>query len=228
MAGRRTRPLIGVTGPRRGSFGPRVCVALGLRLARARVVQLRPGRTVPIDELDGAVLTGGHDVEPVLYRASAEVEGRYDTERDRFELEVLQALLDRGRPVLGICRGAQLLNVRLGGTLRQDLTSVQRSHARTLLPLSSIELVAGSRLADTLGVVETRVNVLHDQAIDELGRGLRVVARDSYDLVQGVESEQHAFALGVQWHPEFLLYRASERRLFRALVEAASHSAGAR
>lgn len=225
MAGQRRRPLIGVTGPRRGARGPRACVALGLRLAGARAVHLRPGRPFRIEGLDGIVLTGGHDVQPVLFKKSAEVDGRYDPERDRFEVEVLDRALDARRPVLGICRGAQLLNVKLGGTLKQDLTSLRPTRRRTILPLVPIELRAGSVLGRALAVEALRVNVLHDQAIDELGSGLRVVASDRHGIVQAVERPDADCVLGVQWHPEFLLYRAPERRLFRALVAAARRRA---
>ena len=217
------RPLIGVTGPRRGAVGPRVCVQLGLWLAGGRARQLRPGDDLDTAPLDGVVITGGHDVEPALYKAEAEVQGNSDPERDRFESDVIDSALDDGTPLLGICRGAQLLNVRKGGTLFQDLRKRRHktSKRRTLLPLKTLCLVGGSRLEGILGSDDIRINSLHNQSIDTLGEDLEVSGRDLDDIVQGVEQPDHRFLFGVQWHPEFLLYASRQRRLFRELVRAA-------
>ena len=99
-------PLIAVTGPRRGAFGPRLLVSLALRLYGARPLQLRPGQEAALPQFDGVVVTGGHDVDPVLYAAEPEVEPRHDPARDAFESAVIDHALDAGVPLLGICRGA--------------------------------------------------------------------------------------------------------------------------
>ena len=215
---RASRPLIGVTGPRRGAWGPRAFAHLALWMSGAAVRHLRPGDPLDTGELDGVVIGGGHDVEPVLYKAVEEVEGRYDAERDAFESRIIDcALVDR-TPLLGICRGAQLLNVRLGGSLHQDLRRHRRrtSHRRTLLPLKTLLLEEGSQLRRLLGAGPLRINSLHQQSIDRLGEGLLISGRDLDDIVQAVEYPQRRFLVGVQWHPEFLLYIGAQRRLFRA------------
>ena len=224
------RPLIGVTGPRRGAVGPRACVHLGLLLAGGRPRHLRPGDALDTAPLDGVVITGGHDVEPALYKAEAEVVGHYDPERDAFESRVIDAALADGTPLLGICRGAQLLNVRKGGTLFQDLRKRRHktSKRRFILPLKTLCLAEGSRLEALLGGDDIRINSLHNQSIDALGAGLEVSGRDLDDIVQAVEQPDHRFLFGVQWHPEFLLYAARQRRLFRALVRAAADYRAAR
>jgi putative glutamine amidotransferase len=196
---------------------------MALWLYGARVVSITPKR--PRRELtpDAVVITGGHDVDPVLYAAAPEVHPRYDRERDELESAVIDGGLALGLPMLGICRGAQLLNVRLGGSLYQELRSrrVRTSNRWTILPLKTLHVAAGSRLEALLGAPMTRINSLHNQGIDRVGEGLQVVGRDLDDIVQAVEVPSHLFLLGVQWHPEFLLYKRSQRRLFRALVDAA-------
>lgn len=216
-------PLIAVTGPSRGGLAPRWLVALALRLAGARPLMLKPDRPRPDVRVDGVVITGGHDVDPVLYAAAPEVQPRYDRERDRLESDVIDRALALGLPLLGICRGAQLLNVRLGGSLYQELRSrrVHTSNRWTIFPLKTLCVAAGSRLAALLGTRKTRINSLHNQGIDRLGAGLQVVGRDLDDIVQAIEEPSHPFLLGVQWHPEFLLYKPSQLRLFRALADAA-------
>ncbi|MCH8552103.1 MAG: type 1 glutamine amidotransferase [Natronospirillum sp.] len=217
------RPLIAVTGPRRGAFGPRSCVALGLWLAGGRPVQVRPGELSAQWPWQGVVITGGHDVDPVLYAAEPEVKPRYDNERDAFETQMIQQCMSRGTPVLGICRGSQLLNVALGGTLFQDIRPrrPRRANRRSLLPVRTIRAAAGSRLAKELGVTRCRVNNLHSQAIDRVASTFNAVAWDRDDIIQGVEyGGEDRFIMGVQWHPEFLLYQPRQRALFRALITA--------
>jgi len=219
----KAKPLIGITGPRRGSVGPRFCIALALRLLGARPVQLRPGSAIPARELAGVVISGGHDVEPVLYKSAAEVEGNYDPERDAFESEMIDQALAASRPLLGICRGAQLLNVCLGGNLHQNLRKAHphTRRRRSILPVNSVTLEPDSKLRKLLKRKRLRVNRLHNQSVNRTGVGLRIAARDDNDIVQAIEGPKQAFAIGVQWHPEFLLYQPTSLKLFAGLIAAA-------
>ncbi|MBN2886629.1 MAG: gamma-glutamyl-gamma-aminobutyrate hydrolase family protein [Chromatiaceae bacterium] len=225
---RRERPvLIAVTGPDRGGWAPRALVNLALWMAGARTLNLRPSRPHAEVEPDGVVITGGHDIDPVLYASAPEVRPRHDRARDALEAAVIDRALARGLPILGICRGAQLLNVRLGGSLFQELRSRRRytSNRWTPLPLKTLCVAEGSWLHGHLGRTRERINSLHNQGIDRLGVGLVVAGHDLDGIVQAIESPDRPFVVGVQWHPEFLLYRAPQRRLFGALVEAARRRA---
>jgi putative glutamine amidotransferase len=198
-------------------------VHAALAMAGARVVHLSPARPDSPQPVQGVVVTGGHDIEPVLYAEAPQIETHYDAERDAFESVVIEHALERRLPLLGICRGAQLLNVRLGGSLHQELRSRRRntSNRRTVLPLKTLRVEPGTLLCDLLGTDRVRINSLHDQGIYRLGRGLYVSGRDLDDIVQAVEAPERGFVLGVQWHPEFLIFSGRQRRLFGALVEAA-------
>lgn len=215
--------VVAVTGPRRGAFGPRFLVACAVRWYGARALQVRPGDDLNQLQYDAVVVTGGHDIDPVLYAAEPEVRPQYDAERDALEMAVIDDALSRNLPLLGICRGAQLLNARRGGNLFQDLKSHRKltSNRRTLLPLKTLCLEPDSHLARLLGVERGKINSLHNQAIDQVGEGLVISARDLDNITQAIEAPGRRFLLGVQWHPEFLLFMRRQRRLFKALVTAA-------
>jgi putative glutamine amidotransferase len=214
------RPVIGITGPERGAVGPRSTVALAVWLYGGKPLQIRPSQIDEVFEYQGVVVTGGHDIDPVLYAAEPEVEPRYDRARDALEAQVIKNALDRNLPLLGICRGAQLLNASLGGSLFQDLRPHRNktSHRRTLLPLKTLRVVSGSGLEHLFGGGTCRINSLHNQAIDRVGENLVVSGRDLDGIVQSVENPNYGFLIGVQWHPEFLLFMRRHRSLFKALL----------
>ena len=219
-------PCIGVTGPARGGQSGWGFSWLALRQAGARVRRMRPRSGVDqLAGLAGVVIGGGAHVEPSRYAQQPSIEYVYDEQRDEFEWRVLQAVMQCGLPVLGICRGAQLLNVFRGGTLYQNLPEdIPGLHLRRhVLARKHVSIAPGSLLARLMRVQEVRVNSLHEQGIRELGRGLRISARDADGVVQAIESElpETHFVLGVQWHPEYLLAHPPHRRLFQELVRAA-------
>jgi putative glutamine amidotransferase len=197
--------------------------ALSLRLFGARPVRVTPpAKAAALDEFDGFLIGGGDDIGAELYGGLPVPDVRLDPERDRLELDVLGSVLPRSVPVLGICRGAQMLNVALGGTLNQDIYEVydKAPRMRTVLPRKRVDIAAGTRLREVLDLDCVTVNSLHHQSVKALGQGMTVSGVDEHGIVQAVEVTGHAFRIGVQWHPEFLIYRKPHRRLFAAFVAA--------
>jgi putative glutamine amidotransferase len=220
----RLRPRIGVTCSRRSGWRIFPLIAVNLWLAGGRGRRWDTAREADIDAVDGLIVGGGDDISPDLYQGQLVAAARLDPARDALERRLLLAALEAGKPVLGICRGAQMLNVALGGSLHQDAyAQYQGSRFRwTVLPRKSVQVEGHTLLAQVAGVEPMRVNALHTQAVDRLGTDLVVAARDEGGMVQAIERRVAPFALGVQWHPEHLFYARRQRALFAALVAAAA------
>jgi putative glutamine amidotransferase len=175
-----------------------------------------------LSSLDGLVITGGRDVESARYGQTPHTEAEEpDQLRDLLEDQLISAAIELGLPLLGICRGAQMLNVNRGGSLIQHLPDVVGDNRYQPgggnFAKMEMSIDGGSRLAELLGL--SAVGALyHHQAIDQVGKGLRVTAHSPDGIVQGIELEDHPFGLAVQWHPEQTL---EDLRLFEALVSAA-------
>lgn len=159
----------------------------------------------------------------VIRRTLTTKTGGLDTARDQLEKSLIAEALGCRLPMLGICRGMQLLNVAVGGTLYQNLEGfyVEYPAIRSVLPRKPVELIDQTRLREILGCDTVYVNALHSQAIDRLGRGLRICAVEPNGIIQAVEHVGEHFIIGVQWHPEYLPQRPRQRALFAALIEAA-------
>ena len=233
------RPVIGV--PLMRSRNDRNAPIYGMRRTYLRALHLAGAApfTIPLEmdedtyralyeRLDGVFLAGGEDIDPSNYgQTRHELLGQTDAERDRVEILFVRWAVDGGKPILGVCRGHQVLSVALNGTMIQDVHAMwpgaERhdyrdssrftrdflSHTVDLDPASSLAQVVGERV---------QVNSLHHQAIDRLGRGLKVVGKTSGGVIEAVELEHHPFAVGVQWHPEELVADAKMLSLFQAFA----------
>jgi putative glutamine amidotransferase len=196
--------------------------------SRQDIVVLTPGQ-VPTEAFDGVVLGGGVDVDPARYgqalKPAANVE--VDPERDATDIAVFERAWREETPILGICRGLQVVNVVLGGTLVQDLPS-QRPAA---LPHEGgpkhrtrrdhdVRITAGTKLASAAGTGQMGVNSRHHQAVDRLAPGLTASAQAPDGTVEAVEAAGRRWCVAVQWHPENLADDPPSRRLFEAFARA--------
>ncbi|MDX1460143.1 MAG: gamma-glutamyl-gamma-aminobutyrate hydrolase family protein [Xanthomonadales bacterium] len=217
MAG---RPRVGITGNDRRWAPGWWCARIAVFLAGGTAERITVRHPPSGEPLDALVIGGGSDIGPEHYGGEIIAQVKTDQARDRLEMEWIRRALDEDIPLLGICRGAQLINVVLGGTLHQDIRGLRRyTYNRPgLLPTKQVKVNPGSLLARVCGKTRLRVNSLHHQAVRRPGEGLAVVARDLDDITQAIESDGGRAILGVQWHPEYLAYLPAQLALFRWLL----------
>jgi putative glutamine amidotransferase len=180
------------------------------------------------EELDGLLLTGGEDVDPTRFGEEPSPGlGEVSPERDELEYRLIHAFMQKGKPILGICRGMQVLNTALGGTVWQDLSRAKkrvlqhRQNAPRWHLSHHVYIYEETRLAGILGSGERKVNSFHHQAVKEVAPGFIVSAVSADGVIEAMESRDHRFVLGVQWHPENLWRRhPTFTALFQAFVDA--------
>ncbi len=202
--------------------------------AKPRVLEVGESPRKVIGEIDGLLLTGGGDVDPVFYG-----EDRHSTVedaepgRDEFELDLAQRAMTEHLPVLAICRGAQVMNVAAGGSLVQDIPSaLDESLPHTVATTSDaiahdVAITPGSQLARALGPaidsgLTCRVNSRHHQSVSRVGKGLVAAANSPDGVVEAIEKPDSPFCVGVQWHPENFCRSGEFNPLFEAFVAAAA------
>jgi putative glutamine amidotransferase len=245
-----SRPVIGVTvseirrkeDVQRVRHGEPTQTEMTLGLPYMRAVEMAGGLPVALpplstenvdallDHLGGLLLTGGPDLDPSTYGAAPHPElGPTDPVVDAFEIALCRHAYRRRIPILGICRGAQLLNVALQGTLHQHLPELTNGTVEHRQPTDGtqasheVRVAPDSSLAQTTGGGPVKVNSFHHQTIDRLGFDLRAVAWSQDGLIEAIEEQDGRFVLGVQWHAETLVADAEQLSLFERLVEATRH-----
>ncbi len=241
------QPLIGITASRQtmdtpvgpmpffvqpAFYSEAVLAAGGIPVILPPAQQLAAG---VLELVDGLLVSGGEDVEPGRYGQSPHPTVEWvDPVRDEFEFKVVQYAFAADRPLLGVCRGAQVLNVAAGGTLVQDLASRQPAlghHTQSRLdePVHDVELAPSSRLRAAIGADRISVNSGHHQAVESVAPALTPVAWATDGVVEATESPSHRWIVGVQWHPEMLYaHHEDHLRLFEAFVQAAREARQAR
>jgi putative glutamine amidotransferase len=224
------KPVIGIT---RCSKPDDYVASVESAGGRSRILDVSDSPRKVLNEIHGLLLTGGGDVDPAFYGEDRH-QSVDDAEpgRDEFEIDLARRAMDSGLPILGICRGAQVLNVAAGGTLVQDIPSAVTSELRHSVTQPKDEIahdvtvLPGSRLRGVLGdAVATggtcRVNSRHHQSVGRVGRDLQPSATAEDGVVEAIEKPGAGFCIGVQWHPENFVASGEFRSLFEAFVESA-------
>ena len=174
--------------------------------------------------IDGILITGGDfDIDPKLYgEKKSKAVVRIDKQRTDFEIKIARLALKKNKPILGICGGQQLLNVALNGSLIQHIVKITIKHEQ-IQPRNKfshkVQINLKSKLYKIVKKKEFRVNSAHHQAIKKVGKNLDVNAIAEDGIIEGIESKNHKFFLGIQWHPEFLISNY-DKRIFKAFIKA--------
>ena len=205
--------------------------------AGGRLITLRPDAAgVPVstekikallerEKIDGVLLTGGGDVDPNLYSGDPNTTMLVHRIRDNFEIALIREARRQGLPMLGICRGCQIINVALGGTVRNLRKEQEIKNLHLALKGHAVNLHPESKLAETLGVAHLpKVVSLHGNSVGEPAPGVTVAATGPGDVIEAIETDsadQKGWIVGIQWHPELTLDEQVQQKVFKSLVERA-------
>lgn len=216
------KPLVGICLPDHGNFFAYIFIRLNLYIQKAEWVRLSPSlNNIDFEELDALLLSGGSDIDPVLYGGNKDAHNTLlDKKRDRFELEMIDKAYKKKIPILGICRGAQLINIYFKGDLHPTLLDLDEyvKHQNSIFPIKKVIVKRFSKLFTIVQKREITANSIHNQAIKKVGKELKISA--TYDrAIEAVEKKDYPFLLGVQWHPEYLVYLKEHRNIFRSFVK---------
>ena len=226
-------PVIGITTFGQNEYGnycSHHAYVEAVRLAGGLPVLLPPGEPDPaaiLNVVDGLIFTGGGDIDPATYNGDLHPTiARVDPQRDAFELTLARLVLNTDIPVLGICRGLEVLVVTSGGTLVSHIPDeygevVEHTKDRIHTSQHRVQIMPESRLATMIGTTEATIVSWHHQAARTVPPGWRVTAYAADGLIEALEHEHHPWAIAVQWHPELSLNDPLQQRLFQALVKAA-------
>ncbi|HTL89072.1 MAG TPA: gamma-glutamyl-gamma-aminobutyrate hydrolase family protein [Leptolyngbya sp.] len=232
-------PLIGITSHSRSAIGEVILPGTyvdAIQSVGGNPIVLPATQTQPeslLEVLDGLIFSGGGDIDPLHYRGEDHITiYGVDHDRDIFEMTLVKLALMRDIPILGICRGMQILAVATGARLIQHVPDVygtaidhRLDHPRRPIP-HDIEILPESRLFQLLGETHLKIVSWHHQSVAEVGSDWRLAARSSDGVIEAIEHLQHRFAIALQWHPELSMQDPAHQRLFRSFISACQNPKG--
>lgn len=220
------KPIIAVTRPSKGGAISWFFIRLAIWMVGGKAIKFTVHNDKAKDhDFDGLLISGGTDIEPHYYEGKEKPDYAYDGPRDQLEMALLKKAEAEDKPVLGICRGAQLINIFRGGNLHFD---VSKAYEKANYPNSTLARIffrkrmhikdENALIYRLLGCNSCRVNSIHTQSINHLGANLTITSAEENGVVQVIEDTSRPYYLGVQFHPEYLIYDADYRNIFKALV----------
>lgn len=226
-----TKPVIAITKSEHRSRISWFFLPLIVRLMGAHPMDITANMDYHDIDFDALILSGGIDIHPDRYDGEKKQNEPYDLDRDEMEFFLLKKAEDKNLPVLGICRGSQLMNIARGGTLHFD---VAKAYERANYPSSTLARIfyrkrmyienQNTLIYKILKCTSAKVNSIHSQAMNKLGHNLTASAKEENGVVQTIEDTKRAFYIGVQFHPEYLTYSPLYRRLFKSLINCAKQN----
>ncbi|RXJ89521.1 hypothetical protein CRV01_08580 [Arcobacter sp. CECT 8983] len=217
------KPLVGICLPDKGNFFAYLFIKLNLKLQKASCVRLRPSKkNIDFKKLDGLILSGGSDIDPTLYGANKDAHNtKLDKKRDAFELEMIDKAYKEELPILGICRGAQLINIYFEGNLYAKILDLDEYliHQNSIFPIKEAKVKKDTTLHSAVEEDEIVINSIHNQAIHKVGKDLEVSSKHE-SIIESVEKKDYPFLLALQWHPEYLIYLKKHRNIFKKFIKA--------
>lgn len=199
---------------------------MSLKLVGCRAHYVTPTNRVIPPQVSGVIIRGGDDIDPQHYGAHGDAGANYDAKRDRLEMTMVKNAIESGVPLLGICRGAQLINVVLGGTLHMDIRKQRKitPNKNSIFGIKWADLEPTSQMAGYLKREAIKINSLHNQAVNTISNHPVATAQDRDGFIQAFEKRaEHnhlPWIIGVQWHPEYMPYAIAQRRIFKTFAEA--------
>lgn len=225
------RPIIGITKPNNKDYLSYLAIKLAVIMAGGKPLKITSkDKQYESANINGLILGGGSDIFPARYNQAPKEDYIYDQDRDEMEVFWAERARDENIPTLGICRGAQLLNIVCGGSLHMDVSQVYEGanypdgFIYNAFFRKTISINSDSFLHTIIPKIEIKVNSIHKQAIDKLGNDMSVNAVEKNGVIQAICLNNHDYFLGVQFHPEFLIYKKDFRKIFKRLVQSASNS----
>jgi len=221
-----SQPLVVVTGPHKKLPFGWWATRLMLWLCGLKAHYMTPANADYPANVRGVVIGGGDDIDPEHYGAFGDAGAEYDSARDALEIHIFNQAFASGLPILGICRGSQLMNIARGGNLHQDLRPLRQKtpNKNSIFPIKDALLQPGSKILKIMNGNTIRVNSLHNQANKHVAEPFNAVAKDRDEFIQAIENPLHSFMIGVQWHPEYMPYSSNQRNLFAAFAQAVKAS----
>lgn len=214
------KPIVAITGPKRGGIA-RFFICISVWLSGGEPKLFLTNKEIKNKSFDALIISGGDDLNHALYENEfCDLDDIISSKRDALEYNLLHQAYSQDKPVLGICRGYQLINVYFGGILDKDISIYYGKIKYSVFPWKKVQIEQNTLLHTIFDAQTIKINTLHHQAVKKPGAGFTIVCRDNFGIIQAIQHKKKTI-FGVQWHPEYLFYRSKQLKIFKTLIQKA-------